>query len=569
MNIRVAFRLVAVALVVTGVAHAAPPALERLAARVADDSPLVIVIPSIDGLMEGLRAFGEAIGAEELAKLDRADLLRDNFKLDTTAGVNQAGPLVMYGHPDDDGPVVLVTLSDAAAWKRERAAEELADGLLKVSLGRDDRYASIKDDILVLAPTEAQVRAALKANGKTGERVLKSCGEPLKKASAAFYADTEVLRDVIGAGLAMGETFANMGVAAGADPEMMSAMIRWGFEQLRRALDQSRVFTLVGRVNADGVQVATGLRFAADSDVTRYLKTVRPPSAGPLARLLPVDWAVLSGYDWTTDGSVPGLFETLLKILSAELSAKNPADKEKLERAIALAGEMNRKLTRVDQFLWATEDGKTASSALCGGKQARDVLTAFESYSELNQIMMRAWGLGGALATTTAVERFGDVEARVSRMDFSAAAPEVAGLMQAMYGPELAVYCAPFGEDVLMITGGATVAKAEVERLLKSGRKPAQPAPAVKALFDGLAPHPHAWMACNLRRMLDWLGAFMAAVGVPAPFPKLPKDRDAYTAATFYFDPDGVRAELVLPSDAIKPLVEQAKKSESGGGDDM
>ncbi|MGE0479938.1 MAG: hypothetical protein AB7Q17_05635 [Phycisphaerae bacterium] len=549
---------------------AAPPTLERVVARVADDSPLVVVVPSIDRLLEGLRAFGGAIGVDDLAKLDRAELLRDNFKLDTTAGIDQSGPLVMYGHPDDDGPVVLATLSDAGLWKRERAAEELADGVLKVSLGRDERYASIEDDILVLAPTEAHVRAALKANGKTGARVLKSCGEPLKKASAAFYADTEILRDTIGAGLAMGETFANMGVTAGgADPEMVTAMLRWGFEQLRRALDQSRVFTLVGRVSADGVHFATALRFATDSDVVRYLRTVKPPGAGPLAHPLPADWAMLSGYDWMTDGSVPGLTDALLKMLAAELGAKGQTNPEQLEKSLALAAEFNRKLTRVDQVLWATDEGKTASAMRCGGKHVRDIIHGFESYAELNQFMMRAWGLGGALTRTAGVERVGDVDARFSKTDFSTAAPEVARMMQSMYGPELVVYCAPLGDDALMVTGGATVAKAELERFLKAGRKPAEPAAALKSLFAELSPKPSAWMACNLRRMMDWLGGLTTAMGTPALFPKLPKDRDVFAASAFYLDPDGVRVEVVVPSAAIKPLVEQATDETSAGGDNM
>ncbi len=147
---------------------------------------------------------------------------------------------------------------------------------------------------------------------------------------------------------------------------------------------------------------------------------------------------------------------------------------------------------------------------------------------------------------------------------FEAEDEQMGDMLTAMYGESLTLYVAPHPEGVLYAQGPADTARERMVKLLAGGGGKLSENQDVAAALKTISPNPQMCLLIDLAPVFEW-GLHLAGVaGGPIPEIDMP-EQTPYIAFGFYFERDTMRAELWVPSPAIKTVVEAIKEAEEAG----
>jgi len=547
-----------------------PDATEPLLARVPADAALVVVIPSVEKLLAGAAAFGQGIGAEDLAKLNPRALLEKLDDATALDGLDIDGPCTWAQVPNQAGPVILCRLKDADAWKQASHARELEDGLLAVRFLGESNYAAIRNDVLVLAEEREIVQGALAADGKFAARFRAAAGTHLAKCQVVAYADLTAWRPVVDGALTALGMYLQMSTAMSCPAEESSGQLsRWAVGELGKLLREVGACTGGLRVDADGVFAEGTASFRPDGSVAGYLKNVRRTERALLRGLLDQDPFLVLACEWEVPRGTKSLNTRLLEGLLASDAIKDRIGAAAFEKAMKASAAAHDAMTGFNVVLSASPRGE---GVLISGLYFTDSpKTVTESMAEVYRIspeFANPFGAGPKVEITTRTERIDGTDVQAFDMVFQTEDEQLKRLLQTVYGKITTVYSAARDADVVYATGATEPARAQLAKLLAG--QGGQLAENRRAIAAGktLSPNPQVFVVIDVLRLVEFALGIARSTGAPVPPLELGEKTASHVVCGAYLEPERIRVELFVPAEPVRVLRECARAAKKSAGKD-
>jgi hypothetical protein len=328
----------------TSQSAALPAGVERVLKYVPDDTHLLIIVPSMDGLATGVAAFGKAIVLPELAEVNAREMLTEMLGANAAA-LDTHGALVLALSAAHDEPLLLATLARDEGWKGTTQPTRLDDETLVCEFGPERFLAASTNGVAILAREKSELRRALEARGKGGERCAAALAPCLAQRQVALYVDIPAWKSVIDAQMTLVSQGMYMGMAAaGPDAELGMQVWNWMLEQVKNIVAESRTFVATVRIDAQGVFADGRATFDADGQVVRYLQGVQRPRRDLLRGLPTTTAPVLMAFEWEEAPGAVGPQEAMSRAILRMDAVKEKIDGEKLATVMKQTIEMNRRV---------------------------------------------------------------------------------------------------------------------------------------------------------------------------------------------------------------------------------
>ena len=543
-----------------------PSPLDNVLKHVPDDAALVVVIPDTDKLVAGLAAFGKAIGVEDLATINKQELieeLQESELFETLAEVlGSVETFALALGPSHEEPLAILSVRDPhalAMFKLAIEVEEAADAESR------DEFAKVVGNVVIWGTDEQFVEAAATASGKVAARMRKELSSLGTGNNVLLWIDVPAWKAQIDQAMTMAEGILQMGMAmAGPEAEAGMGLWKWVLDSCRTFVNETQVYGATVRIGADGVFGADVAKFEADGKVAGYLKKARKSQADLLRGLPDERAAIIFGCEWMLPEGTETLSEMMLKAMLAGPTAETqPADQEraaKIKRAIAAYGQ----LSGYNGAFTPTPGGKGIPAAgLYMTKNPKLLTQSMQSLTEVGMKMMEAFAPGVSIKVTHRQETIGTVQADVHTFVFETEDEQVGDMLSAMYGESVTLYVAPHSEGVLYAQGPAEAAREQMSKLLAGDGKLSKNQE-VAAALKTISPNPQMCLLIDLAPVFEWAMGLAGAAGGPIPDIDLP-EKTPYVAFGFYLERDTMRAELWVPSPTIKTVVEAIEEAEEAG----
>ena len=309
-----------------------PSPLDNVLKHVPDDAALVLVIPDTDKLVAGLAAFGKAIDVEDLATIDKQELieeLQESELFETVAEVlGSVETFALALGPSHEEPLAILSVRDPHAVAMFKMAIEVEEAAAPESR---DEFAKVVGNVVIWGTDEQFVEAAAAASGKLAARMRKDLGSLGAGNNVLLWIDVPAWKAQIDQAMTMAEGLLQMGMAmAGPEAEAGMGLWKWVLDSCRTFVNETLVYGAAVRIGADGVFGADVAKFAADGKVAGYLKKARKSQADLLRGLPDERAAVIFGCEWMLPEGTETLSEIALKaILVGPTAETQPADQER------------------------------------------------------------------------------------------------------------------------------------------------------------------------------------------------------------------------------------------------
>ncbi len=520
------------------------PTLEDLLKAVPDDPAVVVVVPDFAEVVAGIQGFGAAAGIQDLVEVD-ADTLYDGLEFsdlpdEWEACLDKSGPFVFALTDPESEPLLICTITKAP---------ETPPG----------EFVEVRGNILITVP-DAEVRQAVKsASGKFAKCFAKQVQPALAEHDVAVFLDVSAWSVQIEQMLSMGEMLAQMGAAATGQPTQVNmTMVTWLFELLRTTLDEGRTLVFAGRVNGDGLHLTEIMHFDPAGKVADYLGKISKPEKDLLRGLPSPAGTIVMATEWRTPGSVETLTEKMLDVMLS--ATTQPADQTEQPK---LTPEL-RKLYRIINGY----NGVVAFGGEAKGMRARGVyltdqgqafLDGFDDMWKVTASMMTSMTPGFTMEVSEGTELVGSVKARVYRFKFDATDEDAKRALQMIYGESITVYSALHPEGVAYSMGPAEVARANLEQIMSAKSVSLSSDRRVAGALKRLSPKPQGFVLFDLPDLMTWAAEFGELSGGGMPEFKPPKTPLPYLGLSLYLHKTAISAELSLPADVVKYIVEQTE----------
>jgi hypothetical protein len=540
--------------------------LDNVLKHVPDDAALVIVTPDTDKLVAGLAAFGKAIGVEELATIDKQELieeLQDSELFETMAEVLASiETFALALGPSHDEPLAILSARDPDALASLKTAIEALEAAAPESR---DEFAKVVGNVVIWGADEQFVQAAATAGGKVAARMRKELGSLGTGNDVLLWIDVPAWKAQIDQAMTMAENIMQMGMAmAGPEAEAGMGLWKWIFDSCRTLVNETEVYGAAVRIGADGVFGADVARFKADGEIAGYLKKARKSQADLLRGLPDERAAIIFGCEWMLPEGTETLSEMMLKaILAGPMAETQPAAQERaaeIKRAIAAYGQLSGYNAA---GMFAAGCKGLSAAGLYMTKNPKLLMQNIQALTELTTQMMGAFAPGVSVEVTRRQETVEAVLADVYTFVFETEDEQVGDMLSAMYGESLTLYFAPHPEGVLYAQGPAETAREQMSKLLAGGGKLSKNQD-VAAALKTISPNPQMCLLVDPARVFGWAMGLAGATGGPIPDIHLP-EKTPYVAFGFYLERDTVRAELWVPSPTIKAVAEAIEEAEEVG----
>lgn len=536
-----------------------PPELERVLKYVPDDTHLVVVVPSLDQLMSGLTQFSKAIGVDD----PEIDILEEPLG-EAAAAVNTAGPLVLAVSAEREDPLLIVSLTSTESWKATTQPTTLPDDVLVFELG-DERYAAVSEhQVAIVARERAELQRALRSTGERGRRFLSQNREWLGRRQVVVQIDVPAWRAVLEQHLDMIELSTSVGMA---DVEASLQIWEWLFKQIKEAIFEVETYAASLRFDADGASFEQRAVVKPDGHIGRYLKAVRKPKRD-LLRGLPSGGAMAFASEWEEPAGKHGFYEALVKVMMQMESVKEKLGAENVEAVTKTCTEMYRQLSGSSGVLTTAPGGR---GMVFGGlyltKEGPAVQRSMRTILELYPDMMSAWGPLPSATVRCEREKISGVDTDVYHFSFETEDVQLQPVLEAFYGQDSAMYMAPHPEGVFFALGPQEHARKAVSQALAGQTAPLSKDKRVAALMESLSPDPQICLLVDIPQVFELGVAMMQEVGAPIPALVVGGKGLPLAGCTFYLEAQAVRAEVFVPTEPIKALVE-AFEGLAGGEDD-
>lgn len=545
----------------------APPC-EAVLRCVPDDAHLVLVVPTLDGLVAGVAAFGRAIGAPEISEIKAADLLGP-WLGPAVAGLDPQGPVVLVLSADCDEPLLLARAGPGESWTAT-TQPIVREGVTLYDFGPDHCVAATRGDVVVFARERGELRRTLDASGRGAARLVNELRPLWEQGQAALWIDVPGWRPRVDAQTTALWRGMQVGMAAaGPDAEIGLPIWNWMLDQFKRTLADTATATVGLRVGGDGLHVDARLTFQPDTAAARYLAQVRRPKRDLLRGLAAGPAPLVLAYEW--EDSVPGsgLSEALARVIAGMDSIKQKVGPEKLQAVMQMSAEVNRKIPGSSAVFSLCPDGPGLLYwGLYLTSEGPTVRREMQHICELTPELVSAWGTFPAAMKGGAVETIAGVEADVYEFTFGGDESALQPLMPAIYGHNPTLYMAPHREGVAYAFGPREHARAQLAGLLAPDAPPLAGDPRVTAVRRVLAPNPQGCLLLDLPALAATATTMLAQLGAPVPQFEPPATDAALIGLSWYLEPRAVRAQLYVPTAPLKALVRYAQRvDKSEGGD--
>lgn len=537
--------------------------------QIPDDAGLAVVVPNLNRLAASLMAFGKAIDVKDLEELNAEKMLLET--VDSTDGINADDGFAMAVSPRNDSqPLLLCTLSDAAAWKKSSGAapDAEAEGLLAVVVQGDDMYAAIKGDVLMLSESAAMVRAAMNSKGKFAAAFAKSAGSLAGDSQILLYIDVPVWRTKVDEGLGMAEMMLPMllgnipGPAQNAQTSV--AFIKFALSELRGLIHDARSVVLAARIGSDGVRITEVLGFDEKSKTAAYLKSAKKSDKDLLRGLPDLPFAMAFAYDWETPPDAPTFSEKMLDVVSELLPADDAEKKQLIKKGLDKARSLYRRISGINFALAAPPEG--AGMIFWGAYLSKNP-TAVQK--EMTELMTQHSDLMGALSMGVQTEivhesgRVADTPVEIYKFKITSDDPMANQMMQQMYGDTPTMYTVVKGSELLYVMGPAEEARKRLEQNLSGKLSGLSTNKRLSAANATISPNPQAVFYIDVAQLAEF-AAQMAAMGAPVPEFKISK-QVPLVAGGCYLEAPAFRGELFVPAACVREIVAASKSAPTGG----
>jgi len=518
-------------------------------------------------LVAGLAAFGKAIDVEELATIDKQELieeLQESELFETVAEVlGSVETFALALGPSHEEPLAILSVRDPHALAMFKMAIEVEEAAAPESR---DEFAKVVGNVVIWGMDEQLVEAAATASGKVGARMRKELTSLGAGNNVLVWIDVPAWKVQIDQALTMAESILQMGMAmAGPEAEAGMGLWKWIFDSCRTLVNETQVYGVAVRVGADGIFGADVAKLKPDGAIAGYLKKARKSQADLLRGLPDERAAIIFGCEWMLPGGTETLSEMALKaILAGPTPETQPADQEraaKIKRAIAAYGQLSG---YNGAGMFAPGGKGIPAAGLYMTKNPKLLMQNMQALTEVSTQMMGAFAPGVSVESTRRQETIGAVPADVYTFVFETEDEQAGDMLTAMYGESLTLYVAPHSEGVLYAQGPAETAREQMSKLLAGGGGKLSKSPDVAAALKTISPNPQMCLLVDLAPVFGWAMDLAGAAGEPVPDIDLP-EKTPYVAFGFYLERDTLRAEMWVPAPAIKMVVEAIEEAEDAG----
>jgi len=538
-------------------------AVQAILRYIPDDAHLVLLVPSLSGLAEGIQAFGLAVGAEELADITPMRVLAGALGESAAGGLDPTGALAVVLSAKWDDPLLVATLADKQAWDTAGQPRELRAGVNLYDFG-GDRFVAVKvGRAVIFARDQGELTRALDASGVVARRVCEEAGERLGRHHLLLFVDVPGWKDLIETRTAwLAQRFYVGMAAAGPEAELGMQIWSWMFDQLRQAIVQMRTALAGLRIEATGVSAEFRLDFQPDGSIARYLGGVRCPQRELLRGLPTGPGAMIVAFEWEESPESRGFNEGLVRAMLATPALKEKFGGERLQDVLERGLEINRRVPGTSFVFGSSQDqagllywGLYLTAE--GPTVRRELRHICESMPEL----AGAWGTMPAALKLCPREQIGDAEVDAYALSLGEDMSALQPVMQAIYGAEPRFYLAAHPEGLAYSFGPQEESRRKLAELLASAG-PLAHDPRVAAVLARLSPHPQGCVLLDPPAMLRSVLDLARRLGVPVPRPENGSACGGLAGLTFYLEARAVRAEVFVPADAVRAtlrLVEQMR----------
>lgn len=547
----------------------ADSSLQRALKHVPEDTGVVVILPSLDGVTKGVNAFGRAIDMDEMANFDIVEEMDFKEEVGEAAMVvDRKGAFLLTITSEAEEGIGIFEVTDPSVFEKMEGATKDDDGIISIMLP-EERHYGVVGNLILVAKDKPLVRAALKADGKVGEAIRKAAGDMLEKSQALVYVDTLAMKSKLDEGFMMFEQMAPMMTAMmGPQGAAAGATISFMVSELKGAVSDSRAWVFAGRIGTDGFGISALCLFKDDSKMAAYLKGVKPGKADLLAALPDERSMITMAYDFVAPADSESISERLSKVMIAEMKFEDPSERERLETAMKRSIESARTITGMSMTVSMTPEKQMLSSGVMFTTDSNLVLKNYEATNEISQLMGKAFG-GGAISwnISTTKESIGGHEAIVSNIDLQSDDPNVNGMLEMMYGgTRMASIAAAAKDHVVFVGGPGEASRARVEKLLKHSGPGFSANADAKAALASISPKPQGFVLVDFGMAFDWfMGIANTMAGGVVPQVKFDPNAKAMAAFGMYMNTDSAKLEMYVPSQAIKALMDVMKKMEEAG----
>ncbi|RMF79406.1 MAG: hypothetical protein D6744_09160 [Planctomycetota bacterium] len=523
------------ATIVAAAAHA-DPSYERLLRHVPADTATVVVIPSIDALVEGVLAFAREAGIPDvrIASEDIVEELGLRDALIDASIIETDGPLLIVTQAEAVAPIVIVGLKPTKA----KAALETA---------------KIVDRALIAAGSTEQLDAAVAGSTTRAKTIAEALGS-LDDLRAALYVDREALATAID------DAFMSIeGVLAmiAVNPQVQGAMpvLRVVIDGFRDLIDDTAALIVRGTIGADGVTLRSEARFAADSETAAYLSQVSPMEQPLLSGLRGRDAPLLFGVGWKTAQPRVSFTERLAEAL---LTAADDGAAEFDQMRAALS--VYRRVAGYAGCM-ETTDGKVGLRYCYYADDPAAVVEPLWKMGSLGPRTMAGVAPGIDMTAESGTEQIGKRECRYVEVRFQSEDEAILDTLTRIYGRAVRSYYYADADGVHMVVAGPDVARGLVERDLAGETPSVTDDPRVRRAIDAISARPQVIAMLDLAGLLAKLATSFPHLGLPAEMKKSP---DApYAVWGLYLEDRRARTELMLPAAAVKALIDVVEQPSS------
>jgi len=529
-----------------------PAALSTVLRRLPDDAHLVLVVPNLKTATDGARGLARSIGVQKLDGLEPHAVLA--WALGAQARFFDGdGPLVVAISAQQGEPVILGRRAGEEPTTTA-PAEPVADARL-FELGEGGSLALTTDGVVVLSRESADLRRALRSRGQVARELESRCGDLLARQHLVLYLDAPPWNDWLTQQLQVVAQSMYLGMATMPDAAEGIQLWKWMFEQAERLAGELQRVVGALRIDGAGLRAEVQIDFQEGGAAARYLAAVRK-SDKDLLRGLPVgDAAVVFAYEWELASDVEGVEASLLRAVTRTESLREKMG-DRLDEAVERSIAMQRRISGSSGMLAGSPEvaGFLFSGLYLTSQPVtvrRDLRTLYESCPEL----MSAWGGLPSFQLRPLTEEVAGVTADVYDFSMLSDDAEIQSALEAMYGRDPRLYLAEHSQGLAYALGPRDAARASLERLLVATSSAPSRDPRVDALFTTLSPGPQFCILVDAPRSLRWLRALVQRMGLPI-FVAVPDTGTAPLAGfALYLDRTAVRAELLVPAEALRQVV--------------
>lgn len=534
--------------------------LGRALAYVPSDAHIVIVVPDIEALLNGLTTFGTAIGAPLLAEVDAERLLGAAIGAAVSA-VELRGPLVFALPRDYGDPVLITTIGCQTTWAGCTEAKRLADGLTIYELGPQSFVGATEGDVVIFARDSADLRTATGGNRRFLQQFREAVGNDLERRHLIAYIDVAAVHAEWNERLNLILQTLYLGMAtSGTDVEIAGLVWNFLIEQARTTLSEARTCVVGLQLDREGVFMEARARFTPDGSIAKYLRQVRP-SQRDLFRGLPAGPASFAvSYEWVAGPDTVSLNDAMMKAMFGSEVVRRQIGAEAADRLQQRCTELNRMVPGVSAAFSLRPKTGMLYWGLYLTERPSDTLREFKAITELAPEFLTAWGtFPAAMRPQPAFELAGE-QVESFAFDIDESELQFQPMMGSFYGEDPTLYIAKHAEGLAYAFGPQVAAREQLARLLARDLPSMAEDPRVQALRQRLTPGAQSLLVADLGLLAREVLGMLSMLGLPAPTLELSADEQPLAGYGFYMEQDVVRLEAFVPSTPLKAISEAAAK---------